>query len=53
MALRVVLGMVSMRTAVMSLLLLAAVSMGAIGLYSTKAAADRPNDGYGVTFLGR
>lgn len=46
--------MVSMRTAVLSLLLLAAVSMGAIGLYSTKAAADRPaTDGYGVTLLGR
>jgi hypothetical protein len=38
----------------MSLLLLAAMSMGAMGLYSTKAAADRPAaDGYGVTLLGR
>jgi hypothetical protein len=41
--------MVSMKTAVLSLLLLAAVSMSAIGLYSTKAAADRSvADGYGV-----
>jgi hypothetical protein len=46
--------MVSMRTAVLSLLLLAAVSMGAIGLYSTKAAADRPvADGYGISLLVR
>jgi hypothetical protein len=43
-----------MKTAVMSLLLLAAVSMGAIGLYSTKAAANRPvADGYGITLAGR
>ncbi|MEX0957406.1 MAG: hypothetical protein WDZ83_19600 [Rhizobiaceae bacterium] len=43
-----------MRTAVLSLLLLAAVSMGAIGFYSTKAAADRPApDGYGITPLAR
>ncbi len=42
--------MVSMRTAVLSLLLLAAVSMSAIGFYSTKAAADRPQaDGYGIS----
>lgn len=48
------LGMVSMKAAVLSLLMLAAVSMGAIGLYSTKAAADRPAaDGYGITLSGR
>jgi hypothetical protein len=42
-----------MRTAVLSLLMLAAVSMGAIGFYSTKAAADRPAaDGYGITLPG-
>ncbi len=46
-------GMVNMRTAVMSLLLLAAVSMGAMGFYSTKAVADRPQaDGYGITVAG-
>ena len=46
--------MVSMRTAVLSLLLLAAVSMGAMGFYSTKAAANRPIvDGYGITLAGR
>ena len=46
--------MVSMKAAVLSLLMLAAVSMGAIGLYSTKAAADRPAaDGYGITLSGR
>lgn len=46
--------MVSMRTAVLSLLLLAAVSMGAIGFYSTTAAADRSVvEGYGITLLGR
>ena len=46
--------MISMKTAIVSLLLLAAVSMGAIGLYSTQAAADRPaTDGYGITLLGR
>jgi hypothetical protein len=43
-----------MKTAVVSLLLLAAVSMGVIGLYSTKAAADRPAaDGYGISLLAR
>ena len=46
--------MVSMKAAVLSMLLLAAVSMGAIGLYSTQAAADRPaTDGYGITLAGR
>ena len=48
------LGMVSMKAAVLSLLMLAAVSMGAIGFYSTKAAADRQAaDGYGITLTRR
>ena len=46
--------MVSMRTAVLSLLLLAAVSMSAIGFYSTKAVADRPApEGYGINLACR
>lgn len=43
-----------MKAAVMSFLMLSAVAMGGIGLYSTKAVADRAAiDGYGVSALSR
>jgi len=43
-----------MKAAVLSFLMLSAFAMGGIGLYSTKAAADRAGvDGYGVSALVR
>jgi hypothetical protein len=41
-----------MKAAVMSFLMLSAFAMGGIGLYSTKAVADRAaTDGYGITAI--
>ena len=38
-----------MKAAVMSFLMLAAVAMGGLGLYSAQASADRATaDGYGI-----
>jgi hypothetical protein len=43
-----------MKAAIMSFLMLSAVAMGGIGLYSTQAAADHPMaDGYGISALAR
>jgi hypothetical protein len=46
--------MSSMKAAVLSFLMFSACAMGAIGLYSTQAAADRAiHDGYGVSIAVR
>jgi hypothetical protein len=42
-----------MKAAVVSFLMLSALAMGGIGLYSTQAAADRGDLGYGVSALVR
>lgn len=43
-----------MKAAVVSFLMLSAVAMGGIGLYSTQAVADRADlDGYGVSAVVR
>jgi hypothetical protein len=43
-----------MKAAVLSFLMLSAVAMGGIGLYSTQAVADHSLiDGYGVSSIAR
>ena len=43
-----------MKAAVVSLLVLSAVAMGGIGIYSTQASADMSaSDGYGITAATR
>lgn len=43
-----------MKAAVLSFLMLSAFAMGALGLYSTHAVADRAaHDGYGVSVVVR